>query len=135
MAKCHIQNFNTIFGCFTNQWPSRISTLLTLLNFILTTTHSHTNINIYTNNSTLVHIVNLVSSTQLQNYPILDKQQHVYLLLILKALSCNRELTITMDEDIKIQETPQEVFLLDLTPQHFLCNRFVPRLLNKLAIC
>jgi hypothetical protein len=105
--------------------------MLNLLNFILTTVNSYTEVNICTDNPTFITYINLVTSIKPHNYSALDKQQYTYLLLILKALSCNRKLNITLDENIKIKETTGIIFPLDPAPQHFLYNRFVPRLLNK----
>src|SRR6185295_8586920 len=50
-----------------------------------------------------------------------------------KAITYNHTLTITLDRELQIKEAQDNIFPLNLTPQKFLYNRFVLKLLDNLC--
>jgi hypothetical protein len=115
--------------CYNLHWPSKTNTLITLLTFIITTLDSTTKIDITTNNTLLVQTIEYITSLQYFEQQKIDGTPFPFILRTLFSLLIDREITITLNKDLTI-DNPPPPFPLDLTPHKFIYNRFTPLLMD-----
>ena len=60
----------------------------------------------------------------------LDKSHYAFILLTIKAIIIPLNLSFKLDKNLKHLNKPENLFELNITPQKFLFNRFIPSLLS-----
>jgi len=130
IATCIVAPNGYTTSCYCTHWPTKITTLITLLIFILSSTDNRAKISITTNNSLLQSILSQTTDNHFLQNQRLDQMQWPFLQRTAKSIIGDRELNISFDKEMKIED-PNTPFLLNLTPHNFLHNRYTP-LLNSI---
>ena len=128
-AICKISTKTDPLRCHNLYWPSKMNALTSLLAFIITTTDSTTKLKIITNNTPFAQTIEHITNLQCFEQQKIDKTPLPFTLRTLFSLLIDRKITITVDEDLTINNPPP-AFPLDLTPHKFVYNRFTPLLIN-----
>jgi len=128
-AICKISTKTDPLRCHNLYWPSKMNALTSLLAFIITTTDSTTKLKIITNNTPFAQTIEHITNLQCFEQQKIDKTPFPFTLRTLFSLLIDRKITITVDEDLTINNPPP-AFPLDLTPHKFVYNRFTPLLIN-----
>lgn len=90
------------------------------------TTIGKTTIKIYTDNTHLLSFLQETKNGPIDIYMI-DKHKLPWIQQTLLILCGDKKITAIAEQDVHIiKPDPQYIFPLDITPQHFFYNRYVP---------
>ena len=131
LATCLLSNSSTTWGIYNKSWPDITQACLTLFTFIITAFLPSTNLTISSNNALFLQLIKKTLNTPTHRLHSLDKTHYTFILLIIKAISTSFNFTsFTLDKDLKYNFEPEHLFELNIIPQQFLYNRFIPCLLQ-----
>ena len=131
LAIASLNNNITTWACYNSSWPNSTQACLTLLAFLATTFLPNTNISITSNDSSFIQILENTARILTHILASLDKSHYTFILLTVKAIITPLNLSFNIDKEFKHTEKPDNLIELNIKPQEFLFNRFIPCLLSS----
>jgi len=132
VATCSFLPDGNTISSYSEHWPTKITTLTTLLSFVLSTTDNRAKIKITTNNPHLLTLISQTTDTHFLLNQKLDQMEWPLLQRITNAIIGDRKLDISFDKEKKTVDS-KPPFSLNLAPHNFLYNRYTP-LINSIPI-